>query len=180
MLLPRFAFALSFLALAAHPGCGTDARGVDDCREIERARCEAAFTCGQVSDLDQCRRFYRDHCLHGLAVTPPSQSRVEACVGTIKKASACVKRVGTAATLAECEEGDGEVVTSDPIGISSACEVVSSPERTAECAFLSPEPIREPDGGNNGQGGGSGESGGNGATSGSGEAGESGSAGGAG
>lgn len=155
---PRFAFALSLLPLAAHPGCGTDARGVDDCRDIERARCEAAFTCGQVSDLDRCRRFYRDHCLHGLAVTPPSQSRVEACVGTIKKASACVKRAGTAATLADCA-GDGEVVTTDPIGISYACEVVSTPERTAECSFLSPEPIEAPDDGNDGQAGESGEGG---------------------
>jgi hypothetical protein len=153
--------ALSLSVLALNPGCGTSAKGVDDCREIERARCEAAYACGHVSDLDQCRRFYRDHCLHGLAVTPPPQSRVEACVGAIQRASACVKRNGIEASLADCETGEsGEVVTVDPIGISYACELVSTPERTGECSFLTPEPI--PDPGPDGEGGESGSAGGRG------------------
>jgi hypothetical protein len=151
--------ALPLLLLAASPACGTDAKGVDDCRDIERARCEAAFACGQVSDLDRCRRFYRDHCLHGLAVTPPSQNQVEACVETIQRASACVKRHGTGVTLADCESGqEGEVVTTNPIGISYACELVSTPERTDECSFLTPEPIPDDEG----EGGESGSAGGRG------------------
>jgi hypothetical protein len=153
--------ALPLLLLAASPGCGTDAKGVDDCRDIERARCEAAFACGQVSDLDRCRRFYRDHCLHGLAVTPPPQHQVEACVGTIQRATACVKRHGTGVTLADCQSGgEGEVVTTDPIGISYACELVSTPERSGECSFLTPDPI--PDPGDDGDGGESGSAGGRG------------------
>ncbi len=163
---PRAGLALfagfSLFLLAANPGCGTDAKGVDDCRDIERARCEAAFACGQVTDLEGCRRFYRDQCLHGLAVTPPPQSRVEACVATLQRASACVKRLGTGATLADCETGEeGDIVTIDAIGISYACEVVSSPERSSECSFLTPEPIPEPDD-EDGNGGESGSAGGRG------------------
>ena len=154
--------AVSLFLLAGNPGCGTDAKGVDDCREIERARCDAAYACGQVSDLDQCRRFYRDHCLHGLAVTPPPHGRVEACVSTIQKASACVKRAGAGVSLADCELDGGEVVTTDPIGISFACELVSTPERTGECSFLTPTPIEDPDDGDDGEGGESGSAGGRG------------------
>ena len=91
--------ALSALFLATNPGCGTDAKGVEDCRDIERARCDAAVACGKVSDLAECRRFYRDHCLHGLGVTPPARGRVDECVATIKQAAACVKANGAIASI---------------------------------------------------------------------------------
>jgi hypothetical protein len=71
-----------------------------------------------------------------------------------------VKRHGSGVTLADCESGEGEVVTADPIGISYACELVSTPERSEECSFLTPEPIPDPD--DDGGGGESGSAGGRG------------------
>jgi hypothetical protein len=31
--------------IALNPGCGTAAVGIDDCRDIEQARCDAAAAC---------------------------------------------------------------------------------------------------------------------------------------
>ena len=55
------------LGLAAL-SCGTDAVGVDACRQIETARCNLAPACGMPSfDVGKCTRFYRDECLLGIA-----------------------------------------------------------------------------------------------------------------
>ena len=43
--------AVCAFTLVSATGCGTDAQGVDDCREIEQARCEAAKSCGLISDV---------------------------------------------------------------------------------------------------------------------------------
>ena len=81
--------ACSFVLISAS-SCGTDAVGVDDCRKIEDARCEAAAHCPgdlQVEDVDACKRYYRDHCLHGLAVDhTPGAPVVSHCVSAIEAA----------------------------------------------------------------------------------------------
>lgn len=110
---PALASFLLTFALVSGTGCGTDAKSVDECRDIEQARCEAARPCGLVDDVDECKRFFRDHCLHGMPVKSPGQSQVDECVAAIKEA-----------------------------GEKNECSVVLHPERTAACAFLNrtPEP----------------------------------------
>lgn len=125
------------VALLAGPGCGTDAVGIDDCRDIERARCEAAAHCGVVDDVDECQRFYRDQCLHGLSVESPGAIAVESCVSVIQKAGACARDHGGAdASLADC---DGDV-SDATVDADEACDLVLYPERAAECRFLTPNP----------------------------------------
>jgi hypothetical protein len=156
---------LSVLGVLAGPGCGTDAVGIDDCREIERARCEAAAHCGVVDDVEECQRFYRDHCLHGLSVESPGAIAVENCVMVIQRAGECARdNGGVDARLTECGR-----VSDETVGADEACDLVLYPERAAECRFLTPNPP-EP----SGEGGSAGEGG---APGGNGTAGESGAAG---
>jgi len=100
------------------PGCGTDAVGVDACRRIETARCEAAVACGYTADqVTTCKDFYRDQCLHGLQNNEwePSTADVDACVAAIGQVRVCAER--QAASMAECAEAplapgvDGSALT---------------------------------------------------------------------
>jgi hypothetical protein len=80
-------------ALALAFACGTSAVGVDACKQIESARCQAASACGVSleppyhtagSDVDACIRFYDVACLHGLVGgSDPGQAAVSACVAAI-------------------------------------------------------------------------------------------------
>ncbi len=92
---PRRLVALALLV--AGPvviyGCGTDAVDVDGCRQIEEARCRQAPGCGIAletpnftsgTDVDACIRYYDDACLHGLAVSDPGPTAVNACVAAIQ------------------------------------------------------------------------------------------------
>jgi hypothetical protein len=139
--------ALAWL-LALNPGCGTAAVGIDDCRDIEQARCEAAAACHTVTDVAECKRFYRDQCLHGLPATAPSRESVDDCVNALHDITLCVKAGGTKAELADC---DPAVPAQDA---RLACEVVKAPERAYACSFLAGEPVSAPAaGGQGGQGG---------------------------
>ncbi|HEY6556539.1 MAG TPA: hypothetical protein VI072_04670 [Polyangiaceae bacterium] len=121
---------ISGAALAAAGGCSTDAIGVEDCRDIEYARCEAGHACGVVHDADDCKRFYRDQCLHGLALDDtPSATAVQNCVRSLKAISNC----GPDAPLADCPG-----VTAQPTSLGLACDVVGAPEEIQECRFLVP------------------------------------------
>ena len=97
--------------------CGTDAVGVEACRQIETARCLQAENCGidlsmpvhrgaPGTDIDACIRFYHDQCLHGLATTvEPGSQQVTACVNAITYGS---------------------------------CQVVKQPESDPACVWLIP------------------------------------------
>ena len=97
--------------------CGTDAVGIDACRQIETARCLQAPNCGidlstpvhrdaPKTDIDACIRFYHEQCLHGLASgKEPGQVQVTACIDVITNGS---------------------------------CEVVKQPETDPACAWLIP------------------------------------------
>jgi hypothetical protein len=122
---------LGALASLASPGCGTAAKGVQDCRDIEQARCKAATTCGIVTDENDCEIYYRDHCLHGLPVTPPQPAVVDDCVATITSLGTCIQSHGRSALLADC---DPDHAIAD--NATSACEVVQYPERAYACSFL--------------------------------------------
>jgi hypothetical protein len=85
--------------------CGTDAVGVETCRQIEEARCQQAPNCPDINlsnpkhrdspktDVDACIRFYRDACLHGLQ-TPndpgPNSPQTKACIDAINKGNCAV------------------------------------------------------------------------------------------
>jgi hypothetical protein len=154
--------AVVAFALVSAAGCGTDARGIDDCRAIEQARCVAAKSCGLVSDVPACQRFYRDQCLHGLPVSEPGSVKVNECVATIQAAGACA---------AQAEGGDSLLSRCDPpitgARVLTACALVNEPEKAAECSFLTP--------GDDGGVGGAGNSGASGEAAG--EAGQAGSGG---
>lgn len=110
--------------VAAAWACGTDAVGIEACREIEGARCELAPACGidmsipkhwggSGTDVTSCQRYYRDACLHGLASgIEPGNVALQDCVAAVRA-------------------GD--------------CNVVRTPELHPACAFLiPPAPPPEP------------------------------------
>lgn len=124
--IPAVAVWLAMLA-----GCSTDPVNPDGCRQIEYARCEAALSCPTEFpklDLDSCKRFYRDQCLHGLASEEdPGQPRIDQ----------CVKAIGTAALCANAKQEPCELeVTKTAV----ACDVIQHPEIYKECEFLAPPP----------------------------------------
>lgn len=116
--------------------CGTDAVGIDACRQIESARCEAAIHCGKdlgVTDAESCRRFYETQCLHGFAADDaPGAPEVNACVAAIQRAGSCAERKGEEAT---CDGLESEL--REP---ATACQVITHPEKASSCAFLVPSP----------------------------------------
>jgi hypothetical protein len=126
--------AVCAFTLMSATGCETDAQGVDDCRQIEQARCAAAKNCGLISDLPACQRFYRDQCLHGLPVTPPGSVKLSECVATIKAAGACAETLGVDTLLSDC--GDSSKL--DAPGVDTACNLIKEPEKSATCSFLTP------------------------------------------
>jgi len=105
------------LAVAIYAACGTDASGIDACRKIETARCQAAPACKLslaspphvADDIDGCIDFYRDACLHGLEVADPGGPAVDACVAAIAAA---------------------------PGPPPNSCFTVAHPETNAACSWL--------------------------------------------
>lgn len=129
------AATVTFLVMSA-TGCGSNAVGIDKCRSIEDARCEAGASCGLVEDVEQCKLYYRDQCLHGLAHGDTSNTHVEACVKTIQLAGNCAKKNGTNAKLSSCATPP----SLQPNGLVTACDIVQTPQQTGECAFLAAVP----------------------------------------
>jgi|SRR4051812_36044707 hypothetical protein len=121
--------------------CGTSAVGVDDCRDIEQARCRAGASCLDskghplIDDVPACERYYRDHCLHGLLTKPPSRASVSACVEVIEGAGRCASADPDSA-LVDC----AETVPAPQRNLTRACDVFAHPELATECAFLTDEP----------------------------------------
>jgi hypothetical protein len=111
--------ALAMLPFAV-AACGTDATGVQACRQIQEARCQQAPPCeialqppyhSSGTDMEACTRFYNDACLHGLASgNDPGPIAVSACVAAINAAS-----------------------TTD-----GGCSIVASPQTASACAWLAP------------------------------------------
>lgn len=121
-----FAMALGLVACVV-ASCGTDAEGVDDCRDIEQARCAAAAHCAVIDDVEGCQRFYRDQCLHGLAVASPGGPAVKACVAAIDDAGVC----------AAADPSDTSACAA-PLDATSACDAILHPETLSACSFLAP------------------------------------------
>ena len=116
----RLAVTLLAALAQAAAGCGTDAVGVQACRQIQEARCRQAPACGiflqppyhtSGTDVDACIRYYDDACLHGLSTgSDPGPLSVNACVDAINRAPMT----------------DG------------GCAIVETPEQADACAWLAP------------------------------------------
>jgi hypothetical protein len=137
---------------AALSACDTDAEGVEDCREIEGARCEAARHCDvgidSSEDVAACKRFVRDDCLHGFEVDDTASSNeLRACVDAIRAAGACAQADGRDAPAPECAELDVASWRASLAG-RTACDVVDRPEFAPPCQFLVAEPPPQLDAGN--------------------------------
>jgi len=134
--------AVCAFTLVSATGCETDARGVDDCRTIEQARCVAAKDCGFVSDVPACQRFYRDQCLHGLPVASPGSVKVQECVATIRAAGQCAQQAeeGANTLLQQCDPP-----VTQGARVLTACGLVQEPEKAVECSFLTPGVDAGPD-----------------------------------
>lgn len=105
--------------------CNTDAVGVNECRDVEYARCEASVACGIIEEdeVDSCRRFYRDHCLHGISGDKvPTADEHKACIELIEQA-------GEAANESLGMGGSGQPD-------DSACDIIDKPWKSEECAYL--------------------------------------------
>jgi hypothetical protein len=111
-------------------GCGTDAVGKTECREIEQARCAAAAACG-FPDVAECQRYYRAHCLHGVPFDAVSSVEVDGCVREIERAGRCASGQGAETVPSACTEPVSLVGAAPTI-----CDVVRTPELAAGCAFL--------------------------------------------
>jgi hypothetical protein len=126
--------SLFALVGSAASGCGADAVGIEDCRQIEQARCDTGAACGLVKDIDACKRFYRDHCLHGLALEgSPGSAQVKACVTALTTAAECARTRGPLVPTDKCDPGIGLT------NVATPCDLVSKPEQTEPCRFLVPD-----------------------------------------
>ncbi|HEV3191215.1 MAG TPA: hypothetical protein VGY54_11990 [Polyangiaceae bacterium] len=121
-------FAL-MLAVASATACGTNATGVDACRQIEGARCRRAPACGiplqppyhtAGSDVDACIRFYDLACLHGLAVNDPGSAAVQACTSAINNNGCAVVQHPEADTA--CAWLDAGAASSSPDASTDATD----------------------------------------------------------
>jgi hypothetical protein len=119
-------------ALVVAGGCGTDAEGTAECRAFERVRCQAAAACG-YPDVDECIRFQRDQCLHGVALESISDAQLDVCTEDVARAGRCAEGQGPSTAARSCSE---PVATS--AAATTACDVVRSPELAVSCAFLVP------------------------------------------
>jgi hypothetical protein len=125
--------AIAFVAAvggAVAVACSNDAVGVQACRQIETARCEAAPGCPSGPfNLEQpvpagdpvaaCVRYYNDACLHGIITTvTPGSAAVNTCVAAIVAA--------------------GKAAAAQKNSVA-ACRVIEQPWNTAyttACEFL--------------------------------------------
>jgi hypothetical protein len=132
------AWLLGVGALGVLGACGTDAAGVSDCRDIEYVRCEAGAYCSDFRNVSACRRFTRDHCLHGLRVEDVLPSQTQACVEALRRAGECARDQGPETEPAAC-------TSNIESSAATVCDIVLQPELSEACAFLVPEAARSDD-----------------------------------
>lgn len=73
-------------------GCGPEGVGIEACRRIESARCEAAASCGFSEDqVENCKLIYTDQCLHGIEnkAYRPTDTDTSECIAAVKATGAC-------------------------------------------------------------------------------------------
>jgi len=117
--------ALCGLLLLVGPwGCSTGAIAIQQCREIERQRCEGAAVCGVIksSEVDSCKRFYNDQCLHGISGDEEP---------TADEQTDCL-------TFLQERQADAEAARDDDDqdALEDACQVLAEPWDYDQCAFI--------------------------------------------
>ena len=141
-LLLSASFAAGALSLVLAPAsCGSDAVGVDACRSIETARCEAAPACGFTAEqVQSCTLFYRDECLHGIEnadAGAPAQDVVDGCIAAVNATAACA--TAGAKSIEGCA-GAKLLSTADPT--LTPCKVLlEKVDLLAACAFATAPPM---------------------------------------
>ena len=135
------------LASAVGFGCSTDAVGIDACRTIESARCEAAPSCegddtsfgiATEEQVRNCKVFYNDHCLLGLEndAAEPDPDDVTKCEAAIQNVAAC--KTSRVASMADCQDKKGKAV--EMVDAAAAqltpCEAIKAPEKIKVCKFI--------------------------------------------
>ena len=143
LLLSTSLAAGALLTALAPASCGTDAVGVEACRTIETARCEAATACGFTAEkVESCTLFYRDQCLHGVESADagvPATEVIDACVAAINATAACAK--AGAAKIDGCA-GAALITGAEPT--LAPCVVLQEKvELLAACAFVSAVPVED-------------------------------------
>ncbi len=149
-----FAVSLMLASLSTFGlwACDTSAVGVDSCRQIEYARCSAASHCPstfKVTSPAACRRFYRDHCLHGLAIpTDPGPALVNPCVNAIDAIRTCLVHDGESATVQSCRQNP-DLDLGKYSKKTTLCALLGDLENINGCTFLNPvTPVVISDAGN--------------------------------
>lgn len=86
------------------------------------------------TEVENCKTFYRDHCLVGLENTDgePDSDEVDDCVAAVEKLAAC-GRDGVEA-IADCD-----VAVASGASPATPCEALANPETIAACAFVAAE-----------------------------------------
>ena len=134
---------LSVALAAGFVGCGDGGVGINECRTIEEARCNAATHCdvglSSASKVGQCIRYAKDHCLHGLPVEAPHPGTLDTCVTAIKAAGTCARREGGETLASDCRGLEGSVASAK----TTVCDVIDAPEVSSECGFLTQTPVKE-------------------------------------
>src|SRR5690606_54140 len=127
---------------ALSTNCENRAIAISSCRDIEYARCQAGTSCGLIEeeDVDECIRFYRDQCLHGInGPRAPSKSDENECVAAIEAAGECAS-TNPNPSMKNCwtrGPGAGGASSSSPSG-TSVCDFISEPWDDAVCEVLLP------------------------------------------
>jgi hypothetical protein len=133
--------AASFAA-ATLMSCGSDAIGIEACRDIETARCNAAAFCGMTAqEVSDCKIFYHDQCLHGIENSivndggDPPQTETNGCVTEIGLLQACIQAGGK--TMADCTKVTLTVGIDPAVSKKDPCEVLMhEPEDLSACSFI--------------------------------------------
>ncbi|UQA56425.1 hypothetical protein [Polyangium aurulentum] len=126
---------LALPAFGALTSCGSDAAGIEACRQIESARCEAMQACGLSADAAaSCSSFYHDQCLHGVENpnADPSTAQIEACIAAVRAAADCA-RAG-AANMAACPAAPLSP-SADP-GLAPCNVIGENAHLLSACAFV--------------------------------------------
>jgi len=93
--------------------------------------------------VDACKRYYRDHCLHGLGVSEaPGEPILNSCIQAIQTAGECAAE-DPEMTIADCRaftepHRDQYQLRreNEHADLATVCEIVQYPERSYECGYF--------------------------------------------
>jgi hypothetical protein len=129
---------MAALAGAVMASCTTDAVGIEVCRKIETARCEAARQCGyDDAKVESCTLFYRDQCLHGVEniEDTPTESQANVCADAVNVVAGCAQK-----KVASMEDCPMQLVTGASGANIKPCDVIlDKVHLLAACSFVTKE-----------------------------------------